>query len=126
MIKGAVATVILILVLTGWMQRRHGEAPTKAKYVIPLWGLGGAFVVAAVTVVWWYSATRDFDACTARVERSGGNRTQTEQLMDTIDEATGTDHFTSDPIIPGKPSLRESLDENLPVLSGADCEDLKP
>lgn len=126
MVRGAIVTILFIAVLTVGLMKFRGDGVVKARWVIPLWGGGIAFVIAAGTTVWWFGAVRDYDACVERADRSRDGRIQTEQLYDTIDVATDTDRFTSAVLIPGKPSLREALDINLPVLDRDACLTLKP
>lgn len=126
MIATTVTAVVIILLLTGWVTVRVKGRQVKAAWVAPLWGGGACLVIAAGATIYWVNATRVYDRCITTAERSIGSREQSDQLYDTIDRATGTEHWTHDPILDGRPSLRTAIDLNLPVLDPADCDELKP
>lgn len=121
MLVTAALLVGIVLALTGWVTHRVRGREVNAAWVAPLWGGGVVLAIAAIAWVSYINARLDYDQCVFTADRSADGREQTEQLYDTIDEATGTTRFTSTPILPGQPSLRDSLDINLPVLDRADC-----
>lgn len=121
MIQTAIILIILTGVLTVWVVIRRGERSVKVKAVAPLYGGMACLLIAAVFGTIWFLGQRDYDACISKVERSKGNHAQTVQFYDTIDVLTGTTKYTSEPVLPGLPSLRDSLDLNLPLLDTASC-----
>lgn len=122
MIVTTLILVLILIVLTGWVTHHVKDREIKAAWVAPLWGGGAILVIVAFAGVYYVNALRVYDRCVFTAERSIGSRAQTLQLYDTIDIATSSDRFTQEPLIVGQPSLRMSLDENLPVLNPADCD----
>lgn len=120
-----IATTLVLLgvfiLMTGWVTFRVRGRIVKAVWVAPLWGGGACLVLLSVAGVYYVNATRVYDRCVDTADRSVGSRRQSIQFYDTIDLATGTRHYTFDPIIAGEPSLREALDMNLPVLDATAC-----
>lgn len=111
----------VILLLTAWVTIRRGHREVKVAWVAPLWGAGSCIVLVGGGLAYYFNARLIYERCVTTAERSHGGREQTNQLYDTIDAATGTTKFTYEVIIPGEPSLRQALDDNLPVLDPNDC-----
>lgn len=122
MIATTLVLMGILVILTGWVTHRVRHREIKAVWVAPLWGGGACLVLASVAGVYYVNQVRIYDRCVATAERSIGGRAQSEQLYDTVDVVTGTDHYTADVILTGRPSLREAIDVNLPVLDPNDCE----
>lgn len=122
MIATTLVLVGIFLLLTTWITIRVRGRTVKAVWVVPLWGGGACLVLLSVAGVYYVNATRTYDKCVDTAERSIGSREQTLQFYDTIDVLAKSQHFTSDPILPDKPSLRMALDINLPVLNPKNCE----
>lgn len=122
MIPGAILLLILIGAATVHLTRSRGDRTTKAKWVIPLWGGMSAALVIVPVAVWYVLSVDIYQQCRDRVDRTQPSRDQTIQLYDTIDEATGTEFYTAGQVIPGELSLRDALEQRLPVLDSSECE----
>lgn len=121
MIRQAIALTLIVLVLGIVVAVRTRDRTVRMIWVVPLWIGAACAVVLGGASAYYVSGLRDYDACTARVDRAAGSRAQTIALYDRIDQATGTTKWTSDPPGPGQLSLRAVLDVNLPPLEAADC-----
>lgn len=121
MIETMVITIAILLLVTAWITRQVRGRSVKAGWVVPLYGSLACFVLAGGVGVYYVNALRTYDRCVATAERSVGGRAQTLLMYDVIDKATGTNKYTSEPIVPGQPSLRGALPQNLPILKVSDC-----
>lgn len=114
--------ILIILVMTAWWTRRVKDMTVRAVWVVPLWGGLAALGFTGIAGVYYFNELRIYDRCVSMAERSIGGRQQSEQLYDTVDVVTGTNEYTSTAVLSGRPSLREAIDINLPVLDPNDCE----
>lgn len=116
----AIALAVLI-VLTVWMTLHMRGRTLSAASVVPLWGAGACLALLAGAFFYYSAAIRVYDKCVGDANRSIGSRIQTLYFYDVIDVLAKSPHITSDPIFPGRPSLRQSLDINLPALNPSHC-----
>lgn len=110
----------VLIVLTAWVTLHVRGRSLSAAWVAPLWGGGACLALIAGASIYYLSASRVYDKCVSDAERSHGSRAQTLYMYDVFDFIAKTP-VTSSEIIPGKPSLRASLDVNLPELSSSKC-----
>ncbi len=122
-IAGVIVTVGLIAAVTAWAWRKYGAAPSSRGLVIPLYGGLLALVAVGVGVILYTTGRANYSLCVDRVERSEKAHASSLLLYDTFDAATGTDHYTNDALIPGRPSLRASL---AAPLTRGECDKYKP
>jgi hypothetical protein len=122
----AVGLIILILATVVITIHLAQKARQEGR-VAPLWSvvaINGVGVILTMIVVgsgWYFVKQYQYDRCVATAEARTSNRLQHVALYDVIDAATHSTRFTGEAIIPGTPSLREGLDENLPPLNPRDC-----
>lgn len=111
--RTAIAGIIMIIAVTiAIALRSKGQTASKPLVVI-VYGITASLAFAGVLAIVQEADTRANELCVQRVERSIGSRNFNLTLISIIDREIPDSNIGDE--------LRESLEDNLPMLDKAEC-----
>lgn len=116
-----VVALIGILTFRATKKANAKKNPATTAMLIPIVGALCAVMTGVFSLGLLFVRQYQRQDCLNRAGRSEKSYIQTQRLYNVIDEATHTTVYTSGELVPGQPSLRQSLEETLSPLAADDC-----